>query len=252
MGDYDLRVPELGESLRRPRTPHLIPPEELRLDQLELGEPMPTRPSPADIVRAHEGDVEEPHGEEHHGPHGHIEVGIDGETGHPVTGRIGAGVEIPVGENVGIEAEAGVEGLGGSEVTGDVGGEVRIGPEAGTHGLLGVEAEHLGSEHPRIMGSAGVGFGDIGRLSLNGGATLGEHPSANLGIGGELQIAPWLRANANVGVDGLGGHPTGRIGGGLELDLNDRLSLTGGVEAEGLGGGHPSVTGSAGLRFRFP
>ncbi|MFN0253666.1 MAG: hypothetical protein ACKV2T_42755 [Kofleriaceae bacterium] len=256
MGDYDLRVPELGDSLRRPRTPHLIPPEELRLDPpaIDLG-PTPTRrPSPADIVRAHEGDVEEPeHEGEHHGPHGHVEIGVEGETGHPgVTGRIAGGVEIPIGDNVAVEAEGGVEGLGGAHVTGEVGAGVRIGPEASTHGLFGVEGEHLGSEHPVVTGRAGIGFGETGSLALTGGATLGDHPTGRFGLDGRVRLAPGLTATGNIGVDGLGGHPSLMGGAGLELDLNDRLALTGNVGATGVGTPDAAVTGGVGLRFRIP
>jgi hypothetical protein len=249
MGGFELREPELGESLPRSRRPHLIPPEELALGEPEVPAPR-ARPRPEDTLRAHEGDVEE-HGGEHHGPHVHLEGGIEaGRDG--VEGRVGAGVEIPIGDNAGVEIEAGLEGLGGEHVTGDVGGEVRIGPEDGVHGTVGVEGEHLGSEHPVVMGSAGVGFGETGSLTLSGGAELGEHPSGRLDLGGRLRVAPGLNLTGHGGVEGLGGeHVSGNVGGGVELDLNDRLSIMGGVEAGGLGTSETDVRGTAGVRLRF-
>lgn len=267
MGDFDLRAPELGDSLRRPTAePHIVPPDELRLDAPALERPAHP-PSPEDTVRAHAGEVEEEHGGEHggHHPHVHIEGGIEaGREG--VEGRVGAGVEIPIGDTAGVELEGGIEGLGTEHPTGDVGGEVRIGPEDGTHGTVGVEAEHLGSEHPVVMGTAGIGFGETGSLTLGGGAELGEHPTGRLDLGGRLRVAPGVTLFGHGGVDGLGGDLSGRIGGGLELDLNDRLSLIGGVEAEGLRGpaAHdlhdphaphgpegPAISGNLGLRVGF-
>ena len=157
MADFQLREPQLGESLR-PRAPHLIPPEQLQLHMdpmLGAGLPPPTA---ADLLRAH-GHMAEPNPlipnplapipgiPTPHGPggplslhhdDGHLGVEAEGHLGpldlsghlgiNPNSGSVGVGggISIPLGPNLHIGAEGSASGVPGHE-----------GPEWGVNGVFG-------------------------------------------------------------------------------------------------------------------
>jgi hypothetical protein len=356
MGQFDLRRPQVGDSLRRDPDPHLIPPEQLDLQHPLASTARRPRIDVADIMRAHDYFTETPEprrgspltppppivrldGAGHAGgtpaaPTGGLEgsaeiggprarVRIDGDIegnrnaageSH-ASGSVGGSirlerpdaaleaeaharelgtadaagrgdVRIRLGqERAGVRIDGGVAGVGTDHTTGHAGARVNVGRATERNVEVGASATSLGTNTPRVTGTAAISAGARGpRLEVEGGVTPGRRTTGHVagafsvgsptgtqlrvsgsaqGLGGPRQtgeadaelrtrVNRALQLHVNGGASGLGGpDPSGHVGAGVEVQVGGHTSVTLDGGASGLGTDNPEAHVHTGLRVNY-
>ncbi len=211
MGDFDvppperlaLRCPTIGDSLPRPASPHLLPPEELR-----LGGPPATVTPPGRRPRVDVADLMSAVGHYTEEP--------------PLVGPVRTSRAMPVAPPAPVrEPAVRLEGEASGRAT-----------SRGPTGAGEVRAS-VGSEHTRVAAHGGIEAGrDAEGATLEGSAGGSLHHE---GHGGSVEL--------EGGVHGLGTrHLTGSAAARARLGRESRPHLEVGVSGEHLGGEHPEVS----------